>query len=93
LAALLVALTEMSAFQARSNPWLVWTAFVVMAVGTVVIFIAGVTTTAAMPPMRSDTERLPACSVAMRVNAQSRSSSGRERSFDTSRAVEGGARG
>jgi hypothetical protein len=42
LAALLVALTGMSAFQARSNPWLVWTAFAVTAVGTVAIFIAGV---------------------------------------------------
>jgi hypothetical protein len=42
LAALLVALTAMSAFQARSNPWLVWTAFAVTAVGTVIIFIAGV---------------------------------------------------
>jgi hypothetical protein len=41
LAALLVALTGMSAFQARSNPWLVWTAFAVTAVGTVLIFIAG----------------------------------------------------
>ena len=42
LAAFLVALTGMSAFQARSNPWLVWTAFAVTAVGTVAIFIAGV---------------------------------------------------
>jgi hypothetical protein len=42
LAALLVGLTGMSAFQARSNPWLVWTAFAVTAVGTVAIFIAGV---------------------------------------------------
>jgi len=41
LAALLVGLTGMSAFQARSNPWLVWTAFAVTAVGTVAIFIAG----------------------------------------------------
>jgi hypothetical protein len=42
LAALLVALTGMSAFQARSNPWLVWTAFGLTAVGTLAIFIAGV---------------------------------------------------
>ena len=42
LAALLVAVTGMSAFQARSNPWLVWTAFAVTAVGTVLIFVAGV---------------------------------------------------
>ena len=41
LAALLVALTGMSAFQARSNPSLVWTAFGVTAVGTLAIFIAG----------------------------------------------------
>ena len=50
LAALLVALTGMSAFQARSNPWLVWTAFAVMAVGTVVIFIAGVSDLAGAGP-------------------------------------------
>ena len=37
LAALLVALTGMSAFQARTNPWLVWTALAVTAVGTVAI--------------------------------------------------------
>ena len=42
LAALRVGLTGMSAFQSRSNPWLVWTAFAVTAVGTVAIFIAGV---------------------------------------------------
>ena len=42
LAALLVALTGMSAFQARSNPWLVWTACAVTAVGMVVTFVAGV---------------------------------------------------
>jgi hypothetical protein len=42
LAALLVALTGMSAFQARSNPRLVWTAFGMTAVGTLAIFIAGV---------------------------------------------------
>jgi hypothetical protein len=50
LAFLLVALTGMSAFQARSNPWLVWTAFAVMAVGTVVIFIAGVSDLAGAGP-------------------------------------------
>jgi drug/metabolite transporter (DMT)-like permease len=50
LAALLVALTGMSAFQARSNPWLVWTAFAVTAVGTVVIFIAGVSDLAGAGP-------------------------------------------
>jgi hypothetical protein len=50
LAALLVALTGMSAFQARSNPWLVWTAFVVTAVGTVVIFIAGASDLAGAGP-------------------------------------------
>jgi drug/metabolite transporter (DMT)-like permease len=42
LAALLVALTGMSAFQARSNAWLVWTAFALTAVGMVVVFVAGV---------------------------------------------------
>jgi len=42
LAALLVAVTGMSAFQARSNPSLVWTAFGLTAVGTLVIFIASV---------------------------------------------------
>ena len=50
LAALLVALTGMSAFQARSNPWLVWTAFAVTAVGTVVIFIAGLSDLADVGP-------------------------------------------
>jgi hypothetical protein len=50
LAALLVALTGMSAFQARSNPWLVWTAFAVTAVGTVLIFIAGVSDLAGVGP-------------------------------------------
>jgi hypothetical protein len=40
----------MSAFQARSNPWLVWTAFVVTAVGTVAIFIAGVSDLAGAGP-------------------------------------------
>lgn len=43
LGALTVALTGMSAFQARSNPKLVWTAFGVTAVGAVAILIAGVT--------------------------------------------------
>jgi hypothetical protein len=42
LAALLVAVTGMSAFQARSNPSLVWTAFGLTALGTLVIFIAAV---------------------------------------------------
>jgi drug/metabolite transporter (DMT)-like permease len=42
LAAFLVALTGMSAFQARSNPWLVWSAFALTAVGTLLIFLAGV---------------------------------------------------
>ncbi len=42
LAALSVAVTGMSAFQARSNPSLVWTAFGLTAVGTLVIFIAAV---------------------------------------------------
>lgn len=50
LAALLVALTGMSAFQARSNPWLVWTAFALTAVGTVVIFVAGVSDLASVGP-------------------------------------------
>jgi hypothetical protein len=50
LAALLVALTGMSAFQARSNPWLVWTAFAVTAVGTLAIFIAGVSELAGVGP-------------------------------------------
>ena len=50
LAALLVALTGMSAFQARSNPWLVWTAFGLTAVGTVVILIAGVSDLAGVGP-------------------------------------------
>jgi hypothetical protein len=50
LAALVVALTGMSAFQARSNPWLVWTAFAVTAVGTVAIFIAGVSDLAGAGP-------------------------------------------
>ena len=52
LAALLVALTGMSAFQARSNPWLVWTAFAVTAVGSVLIFIAGVSDLAGVGPTR-----------------------------------------
>ena len=42
--------TGLSAFQARSNPWLVWTAFAVTAVGTVAIFIAGVTGMAGTGP-------------------------------------------
>jgi len=50
LAALLVALTGLSAFQARSSPWLVWTAFAVTAVGTVAIFIAGVSDLAGAGP-------------------------------------------
>jgi hypothetical protein len=50
LAALLVALTGMSAFQARSNPWLVWTAFAVTAVGTLAILIAGVSDLAGTGP-------------------------------------------
>jgi hypothetical protein len=50
LAALLVALTGMSAFQARSNPWLVWTAFGLTAVGTLAIFIAGVSDLAGAGP-------------------------------------------
>jgi hypothetical protein len=50
LAALLVALTGMSAFQARSNPWLVWTAFGVTAIGTLAIFIAGVSDLAGAGP-------------------------------------------
>jgi hypothetical protein len=50
LAALLVAVTGLSAFQARSNPWLVWTAFAVTAFGTVVILIAGVTDLAGAGP-------------------------------------------
>jgi hypothetical protein len=50
LAALLVALTGMSAFQARSNPSLVWTAFGLTAVGTLAIFIAGVSDLAGAGP-------------------------------------------
>jgi Co/Zn/Cd efflux system component len=50
LAALLVALTGMSAFQARSNPSLVWTAFGLTAVGTLAIFIAGVSDLAGVGP-------------------------------------------
>ena len=42
LAVLLVGLAGMSAFQARSDPWLVWGAFAMTALGTVVIFIASV---------------------------------------------------
>lgn len=50
LVALLVALTGMSAFQARTNPWLVWAALAVTAVGTVLIFIAGVSDLAGAGP-------------------------------------------
>lgn len=50
LAALLVGLAGMSAFQARSDPWLVWSAFAMTAVGTVVIFIAGVSDLAGIGP-------------------------------------------
>ena len=42
IAALLLALTGMSAFQARTNPALVWTAFGMTALGTLAIFIAGI---------------------------------------------------
>jgi hypothetical protein len=50
LAALLVALTGLSAFQARTNPWLVWVAFAITAVGTIVIFVAGITDLAGTGP-------------------------------------------
>ena len=50
LLALLVAVTGLSAYQARSHPWLVWTAFAVTAVGTVVIFVAGVSDLAGAGP-------------------------------------------
>jgi len=50
LAALLVGLAGMSAFQARSDPWLVWSAFAKTAVGTVVIFIASVSDLAGVGP-------------------------------------------
>jgi hypothetical protein len=50
LAALMVAITGMSAFQARSNPWLVWTAFAMTSVGTVVIFFTGVSDLAGAGP-------------------------------------------
>ena len=50
LAALLVALTGMSAFQARSNPALVWTAFAMTAVGTLAMLIAGVSDLAGVGP-------------------------------------------
>jgi hypothetical protein len=50
LAALLVGLAGMSAFQARSDPRLVWSAFAMTAVGTVVIFIAGVSDLAGVGP-------------------------------------------
>jgi hypothetical protein len=42
IASLLLALTGMSAFQARTNPALVWTAFGMTALGTLAIFIAGI---------------------------------------------------
>jgi hypothetical protein len=42
LGALLVALTGMSAFQARSNPGLVWSAFAITAVGAVAILVVAV---------------------------------------------------
>ncbi len=50
LAALLVALAGLSAFQARSDPWLVWGAFAMTAVGTVVTFVAGVSDLAGTGP-------------------------------------------
>jgi len=50
LAALLVGLAGMSAFQARSDPRLVWSAFAMTAVGTVVIFIASVSDLAGVGP-------------------------------------------
>jgi len=50
LAVLLVGLAGMSAFQARSDPWLVWSAFAMTAVGTVVIFIASVSDLAGVGP-------------------------------------------
>jgi hypothetical protein len=39
LLALLVAVTGLSAYQARSHPWLVWSAFAITAAGTVALFI------------------------------------------------------
>ena len=50
LAALLVALTGLSAFQAHSNPWLVWTAFAVTALGTALALFAGVSDLAGVGP-------------------------------------------
>jgi hypothetical protein len=50
LAALLVGLAGMSAFQARSDPWLVWGAFAMTAVGTVVTFVASVSDLAGAGP-------------------------------------------
>ena len=50
LAALLVALAGLSAFQARSDPWLVWGAFAMTAVGTVVTFVASVSDLAGVGP-------------------------------------------
>ena len=52
LAALLVGLAGMSAYQARSDPWLVWGAFAMTAVGTVVTFVAGVSDLAGVWPRR-----------------------------------------
>lgn len=69
LAILLVALTGMSAFQARSNPWLVWTAFAVTAVGTVVIFIAGVSDLAGAGPRDWRDGPLPIGAVAMALGS------------------------
>ena len=50
LAALLVGLAGMSAYQARANPWLVWGAFAMTAVGTVVTFVASVSDLAGAGP-------------------------------------------
>ena len=50
LAALLVGLAGMSAYQARSDPWLVWGAFAMTAVGTVVTFVASVSDLAGAGP-------------------------------------------
>ncbi len=50
LAALLVGLAGMSAYQARSDPWLVWGAFAMTAVGTAVTFVASVSDLAGAGP-------------------------------------------
>lgn len=42
IGALLIGLTGLSAFQARSDPRLVWAAFALTAVGVVLVFVAGV---------------------------------------------------